>query len=95
MTRRVLGTALGVALVASLMGTQAEARGAKCRVYVKVPISMAISSAKAFAVLQNRVALQRNPLRGELGPHHYAYYPVFRPGCRTKVAHRARRTHKR
>ena len=95
MNGRVLATALGVALVASLVSTQVEARGGSCRAYVKVPISKAISSAKAFAVLKNRVALQRNPLRGELGPHHYAYYPVFRRGCRTKVAHRARRTYKR
>ncbi|MDA7948126.1 MAG: hypothetical protein MPJ78_11700 [Hyphomicrobiaceae bacterium] len=91
MTGRVLGIALGAAFLASLMSSPAEARGAACRTYVKVPISMAISSAKAFAVLKNRVALQRNPLRGELGPHHYAYYPVFNPRCRYKVAHRGGR----
>ena len=95
MTRRLLGIALGVAFIASLVSSPAEARGTKCRTYVKVPISMAITSAKAFAVLKNRVALQRNPLRGELGPHQYAYYPVFRPGCRTKFAHRSRRSVRR
>ena len=95
MTRRVLGIALGVAFITSLMSSPAEARGYKCRTYVKVPISMAISSAKAFAVLKNRVALQRNPLRGELGPHHYAYYPVFNPRCRVKIAHQSRKSRRR
>ncbi len=95
MTRRVLGIALGVAFIASLMSSPVEAGGSKCRTYIKVPISMALSKAKAFAVLKNRVALQRNPLRGELGPHHYAYYPVFNPRCRTKFAHRSRRAVRR
>ena len=91
MTLRILG----LAVVMSLMATSAQAAAGKCRTYMKVPISMALSSGKAFAVANNRVAFQPSWLRGQMGPHHYAYLPVWSRDCRKKVLQRRGRTVRR
>ena len=92
MTLRILG----LAVVASLMATSAHATIGKCRSYVKMPISVALSTGKAFAVANSRFAFQPNRLRGQLGPHHYVYLPVWSRDCRQRViTHRRSRTIKR
>ncbi len=80
---------IGAAIAGVLLATptQADATGFKCRTYVPMPISMAVSTANGF-VLASSITYRPTRLRGAMGPHHYAALPYRKRGCRTKVAHR-------
>ena len=71
----------------SHMAAPAQALGyKKCRQYVNVPISMAISSGRAAALFYGRF-YDHNRFRGRMGPHHYArlLHPVRKcPGKRSR-----------
>ena len=51
--------------------SSAQAFGSKCRHYVSVPVSVAISSGRAAALFYGRF-YDHNRFRGRLGPHHHA-----------------------
>lgn len=102
MILRILGLAVVASLLTtsllatSLLTTSAHATKGKCRSYVKMPVSVALSTGRAFAVANSRFTSGQNRLRGELGPHQYVYLPVWSRDCRLRViAHRRGRTNKR
>ena len=63
--------------------TPVHAFGSKCRHYVNVPITVALSTGKAAALLYSRF-YNHNRLRGQMGPHHYARLYDPRRKCRTR-----------
>ena len=73
-----------VAITATgLLVTPAHAFGSKCRHYINVPITVALSNGKAAALLYSRF-YNYNRLRGHMGPYHYARLYDPRRTCRTR-----------
>ena len=78
-----------VAATVTCLATPAFAFGDDCRRYVRVPMTVAVSTGKAAALLYNRL-YDHNRLRGHIGPHHYAQ--VLHPGLKCGKKRERRRT---
>ena len=69
--------------------TPAYAFGDHCRRYVRVPVTVALSTGKAAALLYSRF-YDHNRFRGRIGPHHYA--KVLHPGLKCGKKRQRRRS---
>lgn len=85
---RSLSITIATATLASF-ATPAHAFGDNCRQYVRVPMTVAVSTGKAAALLYNRL-YDHNRLRGHIGPHHYA--KVLHPQRKCAKRHKRRRS---
>ncbi len=85
---RSLSISIAVTAFASL-SMPAHAFGDGCRHYVRVPVTVAVSTGKAAALLYNRL-YDHNRFRGHIGPHHYA--KVLHPGLKCAKKRGRRRT---
>ena len=78
---------VAVVTTLTLLATSAFAFGDKCRHYVRVPITVALSNGKAAALLYSRF-YDHNRFRGNMGPHHRALVLHPRRKCPTKRGQR-------
>ena len=78
---------LAIMTALSFLATSAYSFGDRCRHYVGVPVTVALSNGKAAALLYSRF-YNHNRFRGNMGPHQRAVVLHPRRKCSTKRGRR-------